>query len=432
MVQIAQFKPYAFRPEGELADGESNWGEPTYVAWVIPAAGEGDVAVIPLGDAATIDRLAQDVLFEMAIENPDMNREQQRAAMDRLLPLMKQLAGKILDPLLPYLDEADELIVSPDAGLWLVPWGALPVQRDFLIDRINIRYVVSGRELVVRQPMRVGVSAPVVMADPDYDFSRSQLANAEVARPRAQPSPMMFAMRSMRSLKNAERLKGTAVEANLIAPELERLTRQQPQVFMDQRATEAQVKAAYRPRVLVLSTHGFFFANQKPSENGASALSAASRSSRPQGKNAHVLSNPLLRCGLLFAGCNQNDGDENAGLDDGILTGLEVIGIDLRGTELVVLSACDTGRGDVQCGEGVAGLRQAFQFAGAEAVASSLWKIPDEATVPLMQAFFRNLSDGKSKAAALCDAQRAMIEHRRGTLGTAHPFYWAAFTLTGR
>jgi CHAT domain-containing protein len=138
---------------------------------------------------------------------------------------------------------------------------------------------------------------------------------------------------------------------------------------------------------------------------------------------------PLVRSGLALADANQA-GIASPDSEDGILTALEIAGMDLSGTELVVLSACDTAVGDVQTGEGVFGLRRAFAVAGSKNLVMSLWKISDDLTAQHMTVFYRNLQSMRP-AAALREMQRIVIHQELSTHGIADPKVWAPFIVQG-
>jgi CHAT domain-containing protein len=337
----------------------------------------------------------------------------------------------VLRPLLPYLSEAKRWVLSPDAALWLVPWAALLLDKErYAIEDHQIRYLVSGRDLVLNQgkPIKGQV---LVMANPDYDLdpAASQTAAGQVLRGRKAPDETL-ALRGLSQsfqLGSIPRLPGTASEAKAIEPRLRAYAGTAPIVYTDRYALEAVFKAFHRPRVVVLSTHGFFLEDQHEEPGKDVGLMLATRGSGP--KPVIKSENPLLRCGLLLAGCNRAKPNES---EDGVLTGLEIVGTDLRGTELVVLSACETGVGEVRNGEGVAGLRQAFQLAGVQSVVATLWQVPDRESARLMSGFFDNLARGQDRAEALRQLRLAQIQSRRERYGAAHPFFWAAFTVTGQ
>jgi CHAT domain-containing protein len=171
------------------------------------------------------------------------------------------------------------------------------------------------------------------------------------------------------------------------------------------RATESALKRVAAPSILHVATHGFFLQDLGAPDAGASAA------------------NPLLRSGLALAGANLRAGGE----DDGILTALEASGLNLWGTKLVVLSACDTGLGEVRDGEGVYGLRRALVLAGAESLVMSLWPASDYSTRKLMASYYRNLKRGMGRGEALRQVQLDMIGRDR----QLHPFYWANFIHSG-
>jgi len=413
LIEIARFKHHDYKQPGIDAEELPE----RYVAWIIPAVDGGKIRAIDLGDASIIDehvRAARTALKE----GPALIREQGEPDAEKTLaPILKNLAGKILHPLLAAIAPNETIYLSPDSLLWLVPWSALPLENDeYAIEKFDIRFLVTGRDLV-RADTTLNVGQPTIFADPDFNLDPKAVETATQAVLK-KSSGNRNALRAVApsgkfKLGAAARLPGTKTEAEAVLPQLEIFTASKAAVYSGQFALEAIFKSLKQPRVLVLSTHGFFEEEKLSTEGVPSA------------------SNPLLRCGLLLAGCNKPIDTSQVDGEDGILTGLEIVSADLRGTELVVLSACETGLGEVRIGEGVAGLRQAFQLAGARAVVSTLWQIPDRETAKLMANFFTGLAQTNDKARSLRDSQLKLIETRRDRNGAAHPFFWAAFTITG-
>ena len=160
-----------------------------------------------------------------------------------------------------------------------------------------------------------------------------------------------------------------------------------------------------------IATHGFFIEN-KPNEVDKSKAESTAETE-----------NPLLRSGLAFSGANQHLSNGN----DGILTALEGSGLNLFGTKLVVLSACGTGLGEVQTGEGVFGLRRSFVLAGSESLVISLWSVGDYVTRELMQGYYKNLKQGVGRGESLRKVQLEMLKNPK----RQHPYFWADFIQSG-
>jgi len=382
-----------------------------YVAWLMPASGGGDVRIVDLGPAAAIDGHVSKLRQQIKTAPSAVTQHGEVGTAADFQTCVAEVSRSVLHPLLAELEDTQELIISPDSELWMLPWNALLLPDGrYLVEQYRTRFVLSGRELVRRLPERSAISGPALFADPNFDLQAEAAEDATLA-----DDPL-------RAVAHGRfgRLAASAAEAASIKPSVEGYTGTAASVFLQDAALEAAFKNLHRPQVLLLSTHGYF----KPS--GQAAMDAAGRPT--------AFGNPLLRCGLALAGCNARLATAGAGesaLEDGILTGLEIVGTDLRGTELVVLSACETGLGDIRNGEGVAGLRQAFQLAGAQSVVASLWQVADGETARLMDLFFQNLNRGMDKSEALRAAQLTRIQARRERHGAAHPFFWAAFTLTG-
>lgn len=449
LIDIIRFKVFDFKMQSQ----DKAWGSERYAAWIVPPPGKGSTRIVDLGDASVIDlavaayreavraAVGDGGLIAKAGESPAEEVLRETAAV---------LTEKVLKPIMTGIRAAggdkglDELVISPDGELWLVPWAALPLEDGrYLVEQYAVITVTSARSLVAERETQHSASAPIIFADPLFDLPKEAFAQAvsEVDDVRLADSESMASgasagLRSASEIGHVSRLPGTLNEARRVAGRIEQLTKQKPLTFLQSRALEERVKRIQSPEVLHVATHGFALPDQQvpatqlqiklPSILGGQPGSSQEATSRGR------LEDPLLRCGILLTGCNLADTDRPKGADDGCLTGKEIVSLDLRGTDLVVLSACDTGTGRVQYGEGVAGLRQAFLIAGADAVLATLWQVPDAPTADLVAGFFGHLAAGKGKASALRRAQLDLIEKRRKANGVAHPAAWAAFELTGR
>ncbi|RKH48151.1 CHAT domain-containing protein [Corallococcus sicarius] len=372
---------------------------------------------LDLGPAEPIDSAA--LRLRDALANRD-------AAFEAPAQALYQL---VFQPLLPLLGETRRLFLSPDGQLALVPFAALHDGHQFLVDAFDFTYLSSGKDLLPRSQERVSPGSVVVLANPDFNALLPAPAHSQADAPTgAERSIAVGTFFSTLPTDEARRawaltpLPGTLQEAEAIQRLLP-----QAQLFLGPEATKERLMHLPTPGILHLATHGFFLGNAPESTTAARAVKQfGALGEDPQ---AHSPADPLLRSGLVFAGAraSASSGFSPASSPDSTLvTALELAGLDLWGTQLVVLSACDTGRGDIKLGQGVYGLRRAFLVAGAETVVMSLWKVNDETTSTLMEAYYRNLLAGQGRAAALREAMR---ELRRTQ---SHPHAWAPFIAMGQ
>jgi WD40 repeat protein/CHAT domain-containing protein/tetratricopeptide (TPR) repeat protein len=470
LIEIVRVRVSSF---GDKAD------EARYGTWVVPPTGAGKVRFLDLGPSKEIDAAVRAFREVMGDAADKIAKEGEKDAEAMTRPALAELVRLLLKPLLPHIDKQKRWLISPDGEAWLVPFAALPLGKGAVIETHSVRYLAGGRDLLWAAS-KADAGPPLVLANPDYNLAHDEaraLTHKLLGQPPPEPAPRRVSARAFDGIPRRWRaLPGTQREADAIAPHLQKYAGSEPVVRRGKEALEGVFRAAQRPSVLVLATHGFIveppaYAEAARPDLAAGLARAPGHSSiirGPDGRSYRVdfqngqygldapvdvtteddqtvrlkfgdfmktVEHPALCCGLALAGANtRGQGDPDG--EDGILTAWEVLGADLRGTRLVVLSACETGLGRVQVidlsGSCVSGLRQAFLVAGAKQVAATLWKVPDAETALLMEEFFKRLAAGASEDDALRDAQLAVIETRRAKGKAAHPLFWAAFTLTGQ
>lgn len=369
-----------------------------YAAYVVGA--KGDPTLIDLGDAAAIETAIEK--FRKAVADP---------ANKQVVDLGHDLYTLTVAKLVPALGGMTSVILAPDGALNVVPFSALvDDKQQFLIKTYTFTYLTSGRDLLRLNIKTKAQGGGVIFADPSFDAT----GPAATLKPGDAPAAGTRGRRSsdLASLMWPA-LPGTGQEADEVTKRMPGL-----KLYRGADATEAAVKGVHGPRILHLATHGFFLPDEPPPPPKDDARSAV-----PGPAPVSGYENPLLRSGLAFAGANKL----SSGDDDGILTAMEASGLDLLGTKLVVLSACETGVGKVTNGDGVYGLRRALVIAGAESLVMSLWQVDDVATKDLMAGYYSRLKAGRGRSTALRDVQLELAARK----DYAHPFYWASFLPAG-
>ncbi|HVF46610.1 MAG TPA: CHAT domain-containing tetratricopeptide repeat protein, partial [Pyrinomonadaceae bacterium] len=383
-----------YRP---IAKDSAAAGDGRYVAYVIRQ--KGDTDMVPIGGVAEIDSLI--ARYRAALRDP-RRRD--------VHTLAKNVYARVMRPVRRALRDARHLIISPDGEMNLMPFESLIDESNkHVIESYALSYVTSGRDLVRMEQKRDSRTAPVIVANPDFGQASSDLLAS--TRTLAPGRRSITVTRELSGTYFAP-LRGTAAEADAIRKLIPAAA-----VRTAADASESALKSVNAPEILHIATHGFFLQDtaRPAGDDGRSPMRATLVDAN--------IENPLLRSGLALTGANVRRGSG----DDGILTALEASGLNLWGTKLVVLSACDTGVGEIRTGEGVFGLRRAFVLAGAESLVMSLWPVSDYVTRELMVGYYENLQQGIGRGESL---RRAKLEMLRRP-GRRHPFYWASFIQSG-
>ncbi len=377
LVELVQYRPV--NPKAPL---NQSFGEPHYAVYILTPSGEPQA--IDLGEAKKIEEFLELFRQSLADKNTPIPQLQESARnLDRLL----------MQPVRKLLGNTRKILLSPDGALNLIPFEALVDENNqYLVENYSFTYLTSGRDLLRQQNPSPSQQPPVVIADPYFDRP------GEVATVSSNSN-------NTRSIDLSKiifsPLSGTAEEARAIAS----LFKINP--LLHSQATEGAIKQVKSPQILHIATHGFF-------QDG----------SRSQSNQNTINDNPLLLSGLVLSGFKKQQGGGN---EDGVLTALEVTTLNLVGTKLVALSACDTGIGKDSTGEGIYGLRRALVIAGSESQLISLWKVDDNGTKDLMVKYYNRLLNNQGRSEALRQTQLEMLKSEN----YQHPYYWAAFIPSG-
>ncbi len=316
-------------------------------------------------------------------------------------------------PLQPVLKGINKVFFCPDGVFHQINPNTLynPQEKRFVADEITLELMTNTRDLLTQASNKKSNSGAYLFGFPDYETLKL-LEPKEEEKATAQRSTRALS-RALRSgfLRSFLRgngippLPGTKAEVENIANEFKSHA-DNYKTFYQKQANEFEIKQVKNPSILHIATHGFFL------DDGELSVETASQQK--------FLDNPLFLSGLILATTTSDDF-----LEDGILTAYESMNMFLDDTDIVVLSACETGLGTIKNGEGIYGLQRSFRVAGARTLIMSMWNVDDEATQILMSNFYKSLLSGMNKQTAFVNAQQKLREKYPA------PFYWGAFVMIG-
>ena len=404
---LIEFQKYKYLYDGQSQKrfNTNRLNGDRYMAMILKA--NGTTHYVDLGEASEIDESVARTYSAITKLN----------AAERELARMAQL---VIEPLLDSIGGAKTWFISPDGELNRLPFAALKDKNNsiYLTDKVNLRLLTTGRELMeIKKKNNQSSNKILIIADPLYDDNTIAKKNFDSSLNQETDISLMRSSTLDNKLRWAP-LPGTEIEGKQIAAITE------GELLMQANATANEVKRARSPKILHLATHAFYLPDQKKKSN---PLAGDNRDNRGGVKISNFSGeDPLLRSGIALAGANNPKKNSS---DDGYLTALEFARLDLEGTELVVISACQSGLGDIKHGEGVYGLKRAIAVAGAKSSLLSLWLVDDAATAAFMESFYKRLKAGEARGRALAETQEEFRNHPIPLW--REPFVWAAFQLSG-
>ena len=312
------------------------------------------------------------------------------------------------------LGTTKRVFFSPDGVYHQINLNTLqnPKTGKFLLDEKEIYLTTSTKDLLPADVPKDGPRIANLFGYPNFDASFNPDKELIANRDQKRGPALNYSLKLNSSLIHLSELPGTQLEVERVS---ELLFRQGWEVhsFMREKAMEETIKETATPKLLHIATHGYFQSDTNPG------------------------SNPLLRSGLFLSRATQTlNGKSSENAEDGILTAYEAMNLNLDNTDLVVLSACETGLGEIKNGEGVYGLQRAFKVAGAKSIIMSLWKVNDEATQELMVSFYKHwLSPPTPKGAgnSTTGGLRSAFLKAQKELKAKYPepYFWGAFVMVG-